>query len=455
MQKPTARLVVLSAALVGAACLGSACSTVIIERTPREDSPEPPSEEPESSTCPAFDAALVPQGDDGIDVLDATRGDDCWVTLAGAYFGAPSIGGVRMPHATGWVGFAARLDPSGNATWTRALEGTEHTWKDAAHVVRAAANRVFIGGSSDGALILGDGALLAGTGRYVLAVDEATGELAWASRVSTWPRDISFDNDKETTQASLWGVRDEDLVEQEFEVTSGDLEIRVVGHGSLDLRATASRAGRTALVLCSMSASSLGPFGLEPTDATPGTCDLVVALAEGEQITWARSFAEDGFQFSNASVALDDDGSITLVTDLAGAIDLGNGVALSRTPDPAHTGLLVASFAPDGATRWGTAVGDAGWTMSLGAGCDEDGSVRVSGLFADGEIVEGPLSISATELSGFEARFGADGTPLALTALPNLDGYFTETSGAPLLAVRQLSDRGEDLGLHVETASDP
>lgn len=109
-----------------------------------------------------------------------------------------------------------------------------------------------------------------------------------------------------------------------------------------------------------------------------GATDLFLASYDaGGALLWAKRFGDVGAQ-SGSDVAVDAQGNVIVVGDVAGSIDFGGGALASA----GAADVVVAKLDANGALIWAKIFGDAAAQNGRSVGVDAMGNVHVTGSFA-------------------------------------------------------------------------
>jgi len=105
-----------------------------------------------------------------------------------------------------------------------------------------------------------------------------------------------------------------------------------------------------------------------------GDYDVVLAkLDPSGQVQWIRTIGGSG-QDLGVDISVAGDGTTTVVGKFTGAVAFGDDISLKGH---AERDLFVASFNPDGVTRWAQWIGEDGPVRLRGVGHDDSGGVYV------------------------------------------------------------------------------
>ncbi len=350
------------------------------------------------------DLALARYSPDGGHLWSAKFGAHGGVlTPSGAAFLASGEGAVTGVASAAWTfgaaqlpagGFIAVLGPDGAPRWARPLES-------AADAVAAAGQELLV--SSRERTVAGDGGKAKDT--LVLRRFTSDGTELWRrdfpaggeAQISCLA--VSPDGDLWIGGSYEGGLR---LGDAALPALAGaPFVARLDGKGAL----LASRAFlaatdgvfRPAAAVLGLVATADGAFatgyftqtlklGLEERKVSGGGSGFVVSLDSSGKERWVRWLSADRLAMGRA-LALDERGGLALLATGAGALDLGAG-ALRTVGD--QEGLFVARFHADsGALLWGQVLSNGQYLYARALQAQPSGAVVLTGM-GNGELPVGP-----------------------------------------------------------------
>lgn len=393
-----------------------------------------------SSGTPSGDAIWARiHGDDTSQTPTAVAVDPGGNTfITGLFSGAIEFGQQILISAGSNDVFLSKLDPAGNALWSRQFGDS---FNQSPHgVATDSAGNVVVVGTFDGAIDLGDGPLQnQGARDGFVAKFDASGDLAWSNQIAS-QSPISV------TDVAIDPSSGDVIVVGSFEgsIDYGDGSISSTGAGDRDafIARLASSTGASVWwrdygdgADQQLNAVTIDPAGnivaggyfsgtmvLGNTSLSSGTSaeDIVVARFDSAgNVDWAKRFGSDGFD-RLYGISADPTGAIAMTGHIEGSVDFGCGPL-------AHVGGVDAFL-----TRLNS-VGQCSWSKAIGGPGDEDGYEVAAG--ADGGVIVA---------GSFDQTIQVDGE--TLTSRGSYDVMLARfTAAGALVWTRSIGDSGYDL----------
>ncbi|WP_437727001.1 hypothetical protein [Sorangium sp. So ce861] len=303
-------------------------------------------------------------------VIDASGA----IYLAGTVSGAIDLGNGPIMAAGDSDALLAKFDPEGNLMWAKLFGDAE--MQRATSIALTSAGQVVVGGSYNGAIDLGGGALMA-----TMDTD------GWVARF-----DASGFHSK---SLRFGGTGFEEVVGVAVD-SKGNILLTGTFDGTID-------------------------FGVAGTFTSAGDDDVFHAkLTPSGSPIWARRWGDAASQDA-LDIAVTPSDEVVVSGRLVGAIELDDGTKIEAPPMATNTYL--AKLTVDGAPAWskllGGAMSSSDWHLSIGVA---NGSVVAAGWFSDRVDFGGGPLVAKTEPSPFIAKLDLDGKHLVSrtydTAMP-------------------------------------
>jgi len=121
-------------------------------------------------------------------------------------------------------------------------------------------------------------------------------------------------------------------------------------------------------------------------------------------------------------VAVDGAGNVIVTGYFGGTADLGGGLTVSS----GDLDAFLIKQSPEGTPIWERALGD-WWTGGISVDANEAGEIAVAGFFWDDMAIGTSVLLAQNELTGFIAKFSADGRPVWARALGGASPAWAQT----------------------------
>jgi hypothetical protein len=165
-------------------------------------------------------------------------------------------------------------------------------------------------------------------------------------------------------------------------------------------------------------------FGAGVFIASSGDFDedaYVAKLDTNGNALWARRFGDAEADQAVYALGATSDGDVIVAGDFAGAVDLGGGTLTAAGTSPARDIFVGRLGASDGHHLWSTRLGNDGWQSVVDLAVDAWDDITFTGTLR-GAVDFGGLSLTATGMDIYVARFDGDGAVTCASLLPSGDG---------------------------------
>ena len=350
-------------------------------------------------------------------IAAASSGED--EHFAGGYFADTlRIDGISISGHNYMVGYIAKFDSKGDATWIRTLESSGHLY--VMDIASDEEGNVIVGGSYNGAFINGGASIPSkGLGDVFLAKYNSVGELDWIQFGGGAGDDYvegvdinqegvvvatgSFFEEAEFGSALLTSSGSDDIFVAQYSA-EGDLKwIRSAGGSEYDyaFNVTIDSRGNSYL-----TGSFEGTASFENQELiSAGNTDAFLSKYDSEGlVNW--TIAIGGDQDDHASgIAIGSEGAIYL----SGAFQ---GTATFELIDITAEGdddAFVAKYEPEGTMQWVQAFGGDGVDKARDLILDSRDEVWVTGTFSEVMDIGDTTLTSLGDRDVFIARYSSDG----------------------------------------------